>query len=99
MKKTEKITFIMLAIISVVALVAIVLQILNEKTSPLETTYEIITFSVALIAVMLAVLQGLANARTTRELHKIAHDIRESLREIHVIEDGVKKSQNNEREE
>ncbi len=83
MKKSETFTRTMLAIIAILALVAIVLQILNEKTTILETTYEVLTFSVSLIAVTLAVLQGLDNARTARELHEIARKNKDSLDEIH----------------
>lgn len=82
MKHVEKLTHIVLVLLTILALVAVALQIANEKTSPIETVYEIITFSVALVAVMLAVMQGLANARTTRELTKITHEIRELMNDI-----------------
>jgi len=82
MKKSELWTRIALVVIVAAALFAIVLQILNEKTNTLETAYEIITFGVALLAVILAVLQGLDNARTTRELHRIAREMSVSLEEI-----------------
>ena len=82
MKKSELLTRIALVAIVLAALFAIVLQILNEKTNTLETTYEIITFSVALLAVILAVMQGMANARTTREMHRLTREIRESLNEV-----------------
>ena len=82
MKRSEHVTRWMLFVIAVLALVAIVLQVMNEKTGLVETTYEIITFSVALIAVILAVLQGLANAKTTRELTKIDKEIRELMSDI-----------------
>jgi divalent metal cation (Fe/Co/Zn/Cd) transporter len=79
MRKSERFTQIVLVIIVLAALVAIILQVLNEETSPLETTYEIITFGVSLTALVIAVLQGLANARTSRELHKIAREIHKDL--------------------
>jgi uncharacterized membrane protein (DUF106 family) len=85
MKKSEVLTRFMLVAIVIAALIAVILQILNEKTNTLETTYEIITFSVALVAVILAVLQGLANARTTRELHRITREIQNSLAELREV--------------
>ena len=66
----------------VVSFVAIGLQVMNEKTGALETTYEIITFTVALTAVFMAVLQGMSNARTTRDLGKIIHEVRELMIDV-----------------
>ncbi|MCL2038131.1 hypothetical protein FWG95_04010 [Candidatus Saccharibacteria bacterium] len=79
MKRSEIFTRIILVCIAFLALVAIGLQIYNEKTGAIETSYEIITFGVSLIAVTLAVLQGLDNAKTSRELHKIAREIKLTL--------------------
>ncbi|MCL2451780.1 hypothetical protein FWD20_02815 [Candidatus Saccharibacteria bacterium] len=86
MKKFEVFTRATLVLIATMALVAVILQVINENTNTLETAYEIITFSVALVAVILAVLQGLDNARTSRELHKIAHEMKISIDEIHHID-------------
>ena len=86
MKKFEAFTRVMLVIIAAMALIAVALQVVNDNTNTLETAYEIITFSVALIAVILAVLQGLDNARTSRELHKIAREMKISIDEIHHID-------------
>lgn len=85
MKKTEIFTRVMLIILVLAALAAVVLQILNEKTNALETTYEIITFSVALVALIMAILQGLDNAKVARELHKIARETHKSLVEAKEI--------------
>ena len=79
MKKNEILTHVMLGILIIAALVAVVLQLVNEKTNTLEKTYEIITFGVALIALSMTVLQGMYNARTSRELHKITREIHENL--------------------
>ena len=81
MKKTEIFTRIILIFLTVAAVVAVVLQILNEKTSTIETTYEIITFSVAFVALVMAILQGVSNAKTARELRKIARETHEILAE------------------
>lgn len=86
MKKLEISTRVILVIIIILAIVAVILQIANERTNSLETAYEIITFGVAFVAVILAVLQGLANAKTTRELQNITRDIRESLAKMREIE-------------
>jgi hypothetical protein len=86
MRKSEKISRAILIFLIVVALVAVGLQIINEKTSALETTYEIITFTVALTAVIMAVLQGIVNARTTRDLAKITHELRESFKQIQEVD-------------
>ena len=86
MKKSEIITHITLGLIIIAAFVAIALQVINEKTNPLETTYEIITFTVAITALSIAVLQGLENARSSRELDYIAREIRASLRELKSID-------------
>lgn len=91
MKKSELFTKIELGIICALALVAVILQIINERTTPLETTYEIITFSVALVAVILAVIQGMENARMTRELRKITREIKENLDEIETLSRAGKK--------
>jgi septal ring factor EnvC (AmiA/AmiB activator) len=82
MKKSDLFTRIMLLAIVAAALFAVVLQILNDKTDPLETAYEILTFGVALLAVIMAVLQGMSNARTTRELSKITREIRELMTNV-----------------
>jgi len=82
MRRTELITRIFLIAIIAVAAVAIVLQIMNEKTNALETTYEIITFSAALTCVIAVVLQGVVNERTMREMGKIMHEVRELMDEM-----------------
>ena len=82
MKKSELFTRIALAVLIVIALFAVALQIFNSKTNAIETTYEIVTFSVAFVAVILAVLQGLDNARTSRELRKIAHEIHQNIENV-----------------
>jgi septal ring factor EnvC (AmiA/AmiB activator) len=82
MKRTELITRVFLVFIAAVAIIAIVLQIINEKTNTLETTYEIITFSAALTCVIAAVLQGIANERTTREIRKITREMRELMQSV-----------------
>jgi len=95
MKKSEIFTRIILFFIALLALLAIALQVINEKTTVLETSYEIITFSVSLIAVTLAVYQGLENARTSRELHKIAREIKMTLNDdeevLNLLKDRKKK--------
>jgi septal ring factor EnvC (AmiA/AmiB activator) len=82
MRKSERISRAVLIFLVMVALVAIGLQIFNEKTNPLETTYEIITFSTAFACVVMAVLQGIVNARTTRDLTKITREIRELMQNV-----------------
>jgi len=59
----------------VLALVAVVLQIFNKKTDEIETIYEIIAFLVAFTAVSLALLQSMENAKTTRRLEKLIHEM------------------------
>lgn len=86
MKKTELITRIALVGIVLFSLVAVILQIANERTNAIETTYEIITFSVGITALTIAVLQGLSNAKTTRELNRMAREIRESVSYLRVID-------------
>jgi septal ring factor EnvC (AmiA/AmiB activator) len=85
MKKSELWTRIALGAVVVAGICAIILQILNEKTNALETTYEIITFSASIIAVSLAILSSLDNGRNQRETKKIAREIREMLREMRGI--------------
>jgi maltodextrin utilization protein YvdJ len=82
MKRTELITRIFLIFIVAIAIVAIALQVVNDKTNSLETTYEIITFSAALTCVIAAVLQGIANERTTREIKKITREVRELMQNV-----------------
>jgi len=82
MKKSERISRTILIFLVAVALLAIGLQVINEKTNALETTYAIITFAVSLIALTMAVMQGLNNARTTRELTKIAREIRQLMNSV-----------------
>lgn len=91
MKNSELFTRVILVIIAILALFAIILQIINDKTTLLETTYEILTFSVSLIAVTLAVLQGLDNVRTTRELHKLTREVKQQISEINTLnnDDGA----------
>ncbi len=86
MKKVETLTRIALVLIMIFSLFAIILQITNERTNALETTYEIITFSVGIIALTIAVLQGLSNAKTTRELNRMAREISESVKFLRVID-------------
>ena len=75
MKKTEFATRTILAVLITLSLVAIGLQIINNKTNTIETVYEIITFSVAVVALSLAVLQGVTNARTSSELKEIVANV------------------------
>ncbi|MCL2174312.1 hypothetical protein FWH58_03435 [Candidatus Saccharibacteria bacterium] len=82
MRKSERINRAVLIFLVVVALIAVGLQLINEKTNTLETTYEIITFAVALIAVIMAVLQGMVNARMTRDLTKIIREVHELIKDI-----------------
>jgi cell division protein FtsL len=58
------------------------LQLVNENTNTLETTYEIITFLTAFACVVMAVLQGIVNARTTRDLTRITREIRELMQNV-----------------
>jgi hypothetical protein len=81
MKHAERFTKITLTILAIFSLVAVLLQIVNEKTDPLETVYEIITFSVAVIALMLTVTQGIYNARVTKELKTIISEVHQLMNE------------------
>ena len=80
MRKAERLTWTMLAILVLLTITAIILQIVNENTNTIETTYEIITFSVAAVALMLAITQGIFNARMSHELKKIIHENSEILK-------------------
>jgi Sec-independent protein translocase protein TatA len=82
MKKSERVSRAVLIFIVVVALLAVGLQLINEKTNLVEKTYEIVTFAVALTAVIMAVLQGIVNARTTRNLEKIIREVRELMNDV-----------------
>jgi len=75
MKKTEVATRVILVVLIALSLVAVGLQVVNNKTNTIETVYEIITFSVAVIALSLAVLQGVTNARTSNELKEIVANV------------------------
>ncbi|MCL1929656.1 hypothetical protein FWF93_00785 [Candidatus Saccharibacteria bacterium] len=68
-------TKIALVWLVVLAAIAVVLQILNKDTNTIGTVYEIIAFSVAFAAVSLALLQSLDNAKTTRRLEKLIHEM------------------------
>jgi cell division protein FtsL len=63
-------------------MLAVGLQLVNENTNMLETTYEIITFLTAFACVVMAVMQGIVNARTTRELTHITREIRELMQNV-----------------
>jgi len=95
MKKIDIIARVALIVIAAASLVAIVLQILNERTNGIETTYEIITFTVSIMALTLAVFASLDGLRHSRELKVMAHEMRETLREIRALD---KESENLERE-
>ncbi|MCL2280627.1 hypothetical protein FWC31_01945 [Candidatus Saccharibacteria bacterium] len=82
MRKSERINRAVLIFLVITALLAIGLQIVNEKTNLLETIYEIATFSVALSAVILAVVQGMMNARTTRDLEKVISEMHELMKNV-----------------
>jgi len=62
-------------VLAVFVVIAIFLQIFNDNTGPVETAYEIITFCVAAVALTLAIVQGIANARTTNELRRIIREL------------------------
>lgn len=85
MKKAELVTRVVICVIAVLSIVAVILQIFNEKTDPLETTYEIITFSVAITALIISLMHGLVNARNTRELNRIARETHKAIDEIRDI--------------
>ena len=78
MKKTELIIRITIVILAIFSMVAVILQVINSKTDSLETAYEIITFLVAVVALVLAITQGVYNTRTSNELKEI-------IREMHQI--------------
>ena len=80
MKKAERFVRGTIVVLALFSIVAIVLQVINQKTTPVETAYEIITFSVAVVALALAVLQGIYNTRTTNELKKIIHDMNQVIK-------------------
>lgn len=80
MKKTEHLTKIMLAVLVMFALTAVILQVLNNKTSLIETLYEIIAFAFAAVALLFAIVQGIYNTRISNELHKIAREINDVLK-------------------
>ena len=80
MKKTERFTKVTLVILALFSVAAVVLQILNSETSLFETLYEIIALAFAVIALVLAVVQGVYNTRTSNELHKIAQEINTVLK-------------------
>ena len=71
---------IALGVLIVLAFVAIVLQIFNKNTNELETIYEIIAFSVAFVAVTLALLQSMDNAKTSKRLEKLIHEMHELMK-------------------
>ena len=75
MKKFGRLTIIALIVLAGLSVVAVVLQILNHKTGPVETAYEIITFFVAAVALIIAVLQGIYNAHTDREIKKMIEEL------------------------
>ena len=68
-------TKIALGVLILLAVVAVILQIFNEDTGKIGTVYEIIAFSLTFTAVFLAILQGIDNARTTRRLEKLIHEM------------------------
>jgi hypothetical protein len=76
MKRTK----IALSVLVVLAFAAVVLQIFNKNTDEIETVYEIIAFLVAFTAVILALLQGMDNAKTTRRLEKLIHEMHELMK-------------------
>ena len=80
MKKAELVTRITIVVLAIFSIIAVILQILNEKTGPMETAYEIITFSVAVVALTLAIAQGISNARTSDELKEIINEIHQVLK-------------------
>ncbi|MDR1969923.1 MAG: hypothetical protein LBQ11_01050 [Candidatus Nomurabacteria bacterium] len=82
MRRSERISRAIIIFLVVLALLAVGLQIIHEKTNLIETTYEIITFGVALTALIMAVAQGIVNARTTRNLAKIIHEMRELMSDV-----------------
>lgn len=85
MKKIDIIVRVSLILIVVSSLVAIVLQIVNEKTNAIETAYEIIAFTVGIVALTLVVFASLDGLRNSRELKVMAREIRESLHQVRAI--------------
>ena len=79
MKKAEFWTRMAVFVLAILALIAVVLQIINDKTNSIETAYEIITFSVAVVALLLAVTQGAENVRISKELKKIMSEVHEII--------------------
>ena len=78
-------------VLAIASIIAIILQLADDTTGPISTAYEIITFAVAIVALTLAVLQGLYNTRTTNELKKIVHELHEILQtEKAVLKDDEK---------
>ena len=87
MRKGERILIrVALSVIGVLSVSAVVLQILNEKTDVIETTYQIITFSVSITALTIAIMQGQRNGQQAREINRIAKETRLAIKEFEEID-------------
>jgi len=80
MRKSERIIKITIIVLSVFSITAIILQVINHETGPISTVYEIITFFFAVVALTLAVTQGMYNTKATNELKKIMHELHEIVK-------------------
>ena len=80
MKRAEFITRIAVVVLSLFSIVAVILQVINDNTGPLETAYEIITFLVAVVALVLAIGQGTYNMKLSNELKEVIHEMHEVMK-------------------
>jgi H+/gluconate symporter-like permease len=69
-----------LAALALFAAAAVVLLVIDPDTGPITTAYEIITFLVAIVALILAVVHSVFSARTVSELKKIISEIHQVLK-------------------
>lgn len=81
-KGEQVLTRVAMAVIGVLSITAILLQIFNEKTDVIETTYQIITFSVSITALTIAIMQGARNNKLTREINRISRETHIAIKEI-----------------
>lgn len=66
-------------VVAIVSVVALTLRILDSETNASETFYQIVFFSITVVALLIAVIQGIENSRTTQKLDDMVEKIHRSI--------------------
>ncbi len=82
--RAERIFYILLILITIVAFIGLFLLIMQAKTAELAL-FELLAFSISITAVILAILGAISNVHQARVTRRIVRDLHQAVEELHDI--------------